>query len=146
ELASAQQRCTFGTKVEAAKDAPKFGAKGPMFLPTTRTCFAFSPDGRLFAQYGPDAIIKIGDIVTGKELTQFKGHAEAVNAVTFAPAGKTVASASTDSTALIWDVSKLARCALEPKALQSNDLQECWKALGESDAAKACANMCELAA
>ena len=51
------------------------------------------------------------DVWTGKERIVFKGHTGAVNAVAFAPNGKTLASASADMTALLWDVTRIARPA-----------------------------------
>jgi hypothetical protein len=69
-----------------------------------------------------------------------------VTTVAFAPNGKTVASASADSTALIWDVSKIKRPSVPVKALQPGDLERHWKTLADQDAAKAFAAIGELAA
>jgi WD40 repeat protein len=148
ELASGQQRGTFGKKLAEPKDAPKDGPKGFLVLAAGkgRTCFAFSPDGRSAAQSGTDGVISLWDVVSGKEMKQFKGHADVVNALAFAPDGRTLASASADSTALLWDVSKLARPALVGTALKPADLEACWEALAGNDAEAAFAKMRDLVA
>src|SRR5262249_9471828 len=64
----------------------------------------------------------------------------------FAPDGKTLASASADSTALVWDVSGLARPAPAAGALTPADLEACWAALAGGDAAEAYAKMGDLVA
>src|SRR5205823_1367614 len=109
------------------------------YIKKARACFAFSPEGKTFAQAGPDGIVHLWDIVTGKELAVFKGHSEGVNAVAFAPDGETIASASADSTALIWDVSKITPVAYTPGSLslKAADLDKHWQALADNDAAKA---------
>jgi WD40 repeat protein len=146
ELASGRPRCTFGEKKAAPKDDVKGGIAAQLAAATGgRTCFAFSPDGKLFAQSGPDGIIHLWDTLTRKQIAQFKGHAEGVNAVAFAPDGKTLASASADSTALIWDLSKLGR-PLAAQALKDADLEACWAALAGDDAAEAYARMADLVA
>jgi WD40 repeat protein len=150
ELASGQQRCTFGKKLVAPKDGAKDDMKAITVLLGApgrgRTCFAFSPDGRSFAQSGPDGIIHVWDTVTGQELKQFQGHAEVVNALAYAPDGKTLASASSDSTALVWDVSKVARATPAARSLKPAELEVCWAALAGSDAADAYAKMGDLVA
>ncbi|NJK42474.1 MAG: hypothetical protein HC937_01690 [Aquincola sp.] len=47
--------------------------------------------------------------------------------------GDTLASASADGTALLWDVSKFKRLTLPARVLQRAELEECWKALAESE-------------
>src|SRR5262249_56853879 len=69
-----------------------------------------------------------------------------VTALAFAPDGKTLASASSDTTVLIWDVSKLARPAQAAKALSLADLERCCKTLTDQDAEKAWAAMTDLVA
>jgi len=76
----------------------------------------------------------------------FKGHIAPVNAVAFAPDSKTVASVSADTTALIWDVTKVDRSKVPAKALAAGDLETCWQALADNDAAKAFTRMGDLIA
>jgi RNA polymerase sigma factor (sigma-70 family) len=121
ELAAGQARFTFGKKTAGRE----------------RRCFAFSPDGKILALSGADGIIRLVDLQSGKEWDRFQGHTEGVNAVAFAPDGQTLASASDDSTALIWDVTKVQRPVPPVKALKPADLEQCWQALAEQDAEKA---------
>src|SRR5262249_37799829 len=86
------------------------------------------------------------DILTAKELTVLQGHRVSVSALAFAPSGKTLASASEDTTALLWDVTKIARPAPVGKASQAADLEKWWQTLADNDAAKAFAAMAYLAA
>jgi WD40 repeat protein len=44
------------------------------------------------------------DVGTGKLLSTFTGHKQSVSSVTFSPDGKTLATASNDSTLKLWNV------------------------------------------
>jgi WD40 repeat protein len=102
----------------------------------------FSPDGRLLAsahidykRYVPRIIL--WDTASGKELACFSGHTSWVNALVFAPDCKTLASASRDSTALLWDVATLRRDQAPAAPLTVKELQAHWDNLAGDDAARA---------
>jgi hypothetical protein len=95
----------------------------------------------LLAVTGPGGSIHVWDVLTGKELTILKGHPVAVNALAFAANGKTLASASDDTTAIVWDVTRIARPALPSKAPKAGDLEAWWRALAEKDSSNAFAAM-----
>jgi WD40 repeat protein len=154
ELATGQPRCTYGTKPpplpagkgDTFEDLLAAMGGGPMLAEEFKVRFAISPDVKLLALVGPSGSVHVWNVLTGKELTVFKGHRVAVNALAFAPHGKTLASASDDTTALLWDVTKIARPALPAKALQPGDLDQWWQVLADHDAAKAFAAMGEFVA
>jgi hypothetical protein len=151
EVATGQLRATFGTKRSAAPGGnfdplDDFAFGGPMVSSKSRVGFAIAPNGKLLALSGPGGSIHIWDVLAGKELTVLKGHTGAVNALAFAPDGKTLASASADMTALIWDMTRIARPALPVPALKPGDLESKWQALADADAARAFVAMREFAA
>ncbi|HKQ73143.1 MAG TPA: caspase family protein [Blastocatellia bacterium] len=67
---------------------------------------AFSPDSRLLASGGDDAVVRLWETATGRELATLNGHSLAVKAVAFSPDGKLLVSGGEDGSARLWDVSR----------------------------------------
>ena len=150
ELATGQPRFTYGSDWNALADGTEDGLADFLFGPgvtlRSKAKAAVSPDGKLLALSGPGGSVQIWDIWSAKELKVFKGHTMTVNALAFAANGKTLATASDDTTALLWDVTKVNRPGLLPKALKAGDLESWWQAIGDHDSGKAFAAMVAFAA
>ncbi len=76
-----------------------------------------SADGRLLAvgthsplgsdEYLPkDGIVRVVDLASGRMKFEFHGHQSLVTALAFSSDGKTLASGSSDTTVLLWDLTK----------------------------------------
>ena len=97
---------------------------------------AYSPDGRFVAVAKTD--IAIWDVAARKELIRFTGHRSKVNAITFEPRGRVLASASDDGTLLVWDLTGLiANPNLPKKAFTEREFAGVWEELKSSDPAAA---------
>ena len=65
---------------------------------------ALSPDGKRIVSGGGDAIIKVWDIATGKELITIpKAHTNEITSVAFSPDGKRIASGDNSGEIKVWD-------------------------------------------
>src|SRR5207248_190542 len=100
--------------------------------------FAFSPDGNVLVTWTREDAntARLWDTLTGKEIGCLDGHRGAINQAAFAPDGKTLATASEDTTILLWDISGLVKRG-EPVALTAEALSAAWDDLAAADAVKA---------
>jgi hypothetical protein len=104
---------------------------------------SFSLDGKLVASGAgslgtKDNSVHVWEAATGRLIRQFEGHHSCVGNVTFSPDGLTVASGAGDSTILLWDITgRRADGRWHGKALTPRQLEACWTALTDEDAAKA---------
>jgi WD40 repeat protein len=65
---------------------------------------AFTPDGKTLIAGNGGARVFLWDVRTGKRRANFVAHRGRVFAVSVSWAGKTFATASEDTTAMIWDL------------------------------------------
>ncbi len=68
---------------------------------------AFTPDSSVLAIGSDDDVVRIRDRATGQFRRRYKGHLDDLAAIAVAPDGNTLASASDEKTALIWDFTTL---------------------------------------
>jgi len=64
---------------------------------------AFGPRGATLITAGEDAIARVWDLKSGREMMRFVGHAGRVNSAVFGPEETLVVTASEDGTARVWD-------------------------------------------
>jgi RNA polymerase sigma factor (sigma-70 family) len=121
----------------------------PVNLTHFAESLALAPDGRLLAWAGftggPERFLRahLVDLASGKELRAWAGHNGHIAALSFSPDSALLATASADSTALVWDAA-----AVSPPAksrLSGDEREAAWRDLGGADAAKAYAAVLALA-
>jgi RNA polymerase sigma factor (sigma-70 family) len=104
-------------------------------LASSLDCFSFSPDGRLLAGAGcGGTAVYLWDTLTGKRLGVLKGHDNWIMDIAFAPDGKALASASYDTTVLVWDMAGFRRGSGERQAVMAPDADKCWADLASPNA------------
>jgi hypothetical protein len=97
---------------------------------------ALSPDDRLLLSGDGGGDVRLWELSTGRQVHFFPGHAHEVLSVAFAPGGRAAASASGDTTALVWDLTGRASMA-RPAKLSEKELDAAWTDLGDEDTDRA---------
>jgi len=103
------------------------------------TACAFTPDGRFLAgaDAGDEHIIHVFDLLTRKEVLVLEQHEAAINALAFAPDGRTLASGGGDFTVYLWDMAVLdKKRPLPARPLALKDLEVLWEELAADDGHK----------
>jgi WD40 repeat protein len=112
---------------------------------------AFSPDGRLLAAAGPDALY-VWEAATGRRLLTLSARgrltgwtpAGFATCLGFAPNGNVLATGHADGTILLWSMADARRQLTRP-APGAIDLEACWSDLASSNARVAWAAIDRLA-
>ena len=73
----------------------------------TIQALAWSPSGKYIASAGDDALVRVWDVVTGRTIFTYRGHASstgnAMMALAWSPDGKRIASGGKDKRVHVWD-------------------------------------------
>jgi dipeptidyl aminopeptidase/acylaminoacyl peptidase len=112
---------------------------GPLATGKTHiTADAVSKDGRIIATASGElmesGVIRIWEVSSGGERTQFQGHIREVESLAFSPDGRFLVSGGDDTTALVWDVA--GRVPRPAQPLAAEQLAHYWDDLSSLDAAK----------
>jgi WD40 repeat protein len=106
---------------------------------------SFSHDGRLLAS-SDGHIVHVWEVATGKEIRTYEGHRGDIESLAFSANGRRLASASSDSTVLIWNLVSMLRPAdalVEQPG--EKELGTWWADLAANDASRAHAAVWRLA-
>jgi WD40 repeat protein len=101
----------------------------------SRREFVFSPDGNVLATW-EGKTVELWDTFTGRKLSQLEGHAGRVTQAAFTRGGSILATASEDTTILLWEVTARVRGEESTKPTPEA-LAAAWTDLADPDAARA---------
>jgi RNA polymerase sigma factor (sigma-70 family) len=140
EVLTGRQRQSFAPRLADSKrdldgsNAFRAADDGPLqFMTRLSPRLAISPKGRLIALGCSDGSVHVYDRVAAKEMACLQGHQGMVEALAFYPDGSKLVSGSSDTTALIWDMTHHASLTVAP----ATDMATAWDALKSDDAVHA---------
>jgi hypothetical protein len=101
------------------------------------TVAAFSPDGGLLVAGEQSGVVILYEPMTLRKLRRLRGHTAAITALAFSPNSRLLASASQDTTALVWEGTSPPSSRQEVQVLSPRALEGLWADLAATDAARA---------
>jgi hypothetical protein len=115
---------------------------GVPFSPgTSRHCtwpvplVALAPDGRTLAAVAEGRTVHLWETASGNRLGQFQAHRGRISAIAFSPDSRILATGGEDATVLLWDLARWGKARPPtPLPLTRQQLETCWKELGELEA------------
>jgi WD40 repeat protein len=113
------------------------------------SALTFSPDGRLVALSSHDfpgrkTAVRVYEVAAGVLRREFTGHSGPVTALAFSPDRTRLASGSTDTTVLVWDLTAPDDEVATGKP-SAEEMDRLWTALADPDGRAAFKAMCRLA-
>jgi RNA polymerase sigma factor (sigma-70 family) len=141
DAATGAKRAQFGKSDPNSRKVDLTGLSAYSYLGWRQdapVCLAFSPDGHFLATSQESAEIHLWDVLAGRDVGQLKGHQGGVVSLLFTPDGNHLISGSTDTTALTWDLTRLARTTpAQAQRLEAEVLDALWADLTGTDATRA---------
>jgi WD40 repeat protein len=115
---------------------------------------AFTADMRRMAVTLPDNTIQLVNLSSGSEAAILRGHPAWVQAVTFSPDGRALASGDAEGNVYLWDLKTINKGSGESTTKAPQDdgsltplqMKNCWDELASADAPAALRARCRLAA
>ncbi len=122
-------------EIATGKKLSQFGKSGGNSEKNGYQSIAFSPDGKTLATAEDGNRIRLWEVATGSERLLLDGHAGRVIKLLFAENGKTLVSTSSDTTALVWDLTGLRTQEGPPEEKRMpSEPRSLWSALADSNA------------
>lgn len=99
---------------------------------------AFSLDSKLVAIPAGLEEVSVRELASGQEVCRVSGHQESPHNLEFSDSGRILASASSDGTCLVWEITgRDAKPVRARQRLKNRDLPGLWNDLAGKDAARA---------